>query len=78
MKEDQYDCLVDTVAHRSGLLQKRVIKYVEKHYHREKLQHGVHMVELFSERLALSEYGIQKRWTYPYYRNTSRKMGIWF
>lgn len=75
---DQYDRLVDTVVNRSETLQKRVIKHVEKYYHREKLQHGVHMIELLSERLALSEYGIQKHWTFPHYRETSKTMGIWF
>lgn len=75
---DQYDRLVDTLVVRSEALQKRVIKHVEKYYHKEKLQHGAHMVEVLSERLALSEYGLQKRWSFPRYKETSKTMGIWF
>ena len=74
----QYDRLVDNTVKRSGELQKQVIKHVEKYYHREKLHHGVHMIELLSERLALSEHGLHKRWTFPRYKETSKAMGIWF
>ena len=78
LDNNHYDILVDTTVNRSVSLQKRVVKHVEKSYPKEKIQHGAHMIELLSERLALSEYSLQKRWTFPRYRDTSKTMGIWF
>lgn len=82
MKESakKYDCLVDNVARRSDGIKLRALSYVENNYPnpKEKLMHGVHAIEVLSERLALSEHGLRKNWAFLKYKDTSKEMGIWF